>query len=203
MKSNIFRGLMILSSLLIVTSANAKQRHARAQNRTIRVQEAYSQYGYGGGSSLAGHRCSAADRDPTTCKVCAIYGEDHGSHAGMQAVAGVIQTRVQAGHWGSNPCDVVHARGQFVGAWRTLPNDPALLQAMESAASNSYANGYMGFRSYCKRGRNTRIGGNCYGTASADDRRIVLDPSMTIEDIDAQAMENVQLAEEQGDDSAG
>src|SRR6185312_2955483 len=114
-------------------------------------------------------QCSARDTDPTVCKVCAIYGEDHNSREGMAAVAGVIATRQQNGRWGSNACAIVHGKGQFVGAWHRLPNNPALLAEIESE-SNAPANGYLGFRTNCGHGRHTRIGarGNCYGEASIE-----------------------------------
>lgn len=119
-----------------------------------------------------------------------MYGEDHNSTEGMQAVVGVIKTRLESGRYGSSICDIVHGRGQFVGAWHRLPNNPALLNALQSAAG-APANGYMGFRTYCGNGRSRRIGrnGNCYGSADGS-QYIVLDPTMTAEDVDQQAEEN-------------
>lgn len=121
----------------------------------------------------------------------------------MYAVAGVIETRVNSGKWGGGACNIVHQRGQFIGAWHVLPNNPRLISEMTEAAQNARANGYYGFRSYCKPGRSTRIGGNCYGTADAE-RFVVLDPVMTAEDVDLQSWQNIQFAEDQDlDDDTG
>lgn len=166
--------------------------------------------GGGAGGVRPGERCHAGDRDPIKCKVCAIYGEDNRSSEGMRAVAGVIETRLQTGHWGSDACSVVHARGQFVGAWRTLPRDPQRLQMMVDHARSAGANGYLGFRSYG--GHNCRwIGGNCYRhTTQLEPGRepepttVVLDPKMTAEDVDSQAAQNLEhMAEIQSDIGAG
>ena len=159
---------------------------ARQQSQSGFVGGFNGSYSSGGASMLAGHQCSARDTDPTVCKVCAIYGEDHNSQQGEAAVAGVIATRLQNGHWGNNTCAIVHGKGQFVGAWHRLPNNPALLGEIESNA-NAPANGYLGFRTNCGHGRSTRIGfhGNCYGEAS-----IELDKNMTPEDVDAQGQSN-------------
>lgn len=162
------------------------------------------------GGIRPGERCHAGDRDPIKCKVCAIYGEDNRSSEGMHAVAGVIETRVQSGQWGSDACSVVHARGQFVGAWHALPRDPRRLEMMVHHARNASANGYLGFRSYG--GHNCRwIGGNCYRHTTELERSnepepttVVLDPKMTAEDVDAQAAQNLEhMAEIQSDIDAG
>lgn len=194
MKLAAIMAIAVLTGIASTASAHQRRRTPVRVRRANQAQTTYRQrqsgfvggfngsYSWGGSSMLAGHQCSARDTDPTVCKVCAIYGEDHNSPEGEAAVAGVIATRLQNGRWGHDTCAIVHGRGQFVGAWHRLPNNPALLSQIESNA-NAPANGYLGFRSYCGHGRSTRIGnhGNCYGEAS-----IELDGTMTPEDVDAQ-----------------
>jgi len=213
MKSNLIAGLLIVGSLLKVDFAEARHHHYRGQGPANAwggsSWNAGSFFGWNVASSTGsvrpGEQCHAGDRDPLKCKVCAIYGEDHNSAEGMHAVAGVIETRVQTGHWGSDPCSVVHSRGQFGGAWRRLPNNPALIAAMVEQAQSAGANGYLGFRSYGGH-RCVRIGvrGNCYRRSTElQPKHIELDPTMTAEDVDAQAAENAQMTEIQSDADAG
>lgn len=229
--------LLILPSLMTANLAYARHRHhrrhahhaARGQqgafnffgesdadgswNSDFSNDDSYSSYSSGSYDTAGirpGERCSANDRNPIKCKVCAIYGEDNASSVGMRAVAGVIETRIQSGHWGSDACAVVHARGQFVGAWHALPRDARRLRTMVEHARNARANGYLGFRSYG--GHNCHwIGGNCYRRTTELEPNnepapttVVLDPTMTAEDVDAQAALNVtHMAEIQSDDNAG
>jgi len=204
MKSNLIKGLMLFCGLALVTSANAKQRQVRRPISSSNQEQSWgSSSGYSSSGVQPGSQCSASDRDPVKCKVCAIYGEDNSSRAGMEAVAGVIQTRLQNGHWGNNACDIVHGKGQFVGAWHRLPNNPTLINEMVGVAEGAGANGYLGFRSYCKKGRDVRIGGNCYGVADLEEKYIMLDPSMNEDDVDSQALDNAQMAEEATDIDEG
>jgi hypothetical protein len=115
----------------------------RQQRAQVRQQRYSNNWGaqsasYSGGSLHAGERCHAGDRDPIKCKLCAIYGEDNRTPAGMAAVAGVIETRLQSGHWGSNVCSVVHARGQFVGAWQRSPPLTLMRRPQQTPSSNKW-----------------------------------------------------------------
>ena len=112
-----------------------------------------------------GEACTRRDRDPVKCMACAIKGEDNKTLAGMLAVGGVIKSRLYSGRFGSTICQVVHAPGQFVGAWGRLPRGESYNKIVAAARQsvNSRGNGFLGFRSYCRRG-DVRIGkgGNCY-----------------------------------------
>ncbi len=112
-----------------------------------------------------GQACSPRDRDPLKCMACAIKGEDNKSIEGMLAVGGVIMTRKHSGRFGSSVCAIVHAPGQFVGARGRLPTGAVYNQIIAASKKSlqSRGNGFLGFRSYCRRG-DKRIGkgGNCY-----------------------------------------
>jgi hypothetical protein len=125
--------------------------------------------------------------------VCAIYGEDHGSLRGMLAVGGTIMTRVEPRFKGGSICSNVHAAGQFVGAWHTLPGSKIVAPIIAAArrAMNSSGNGYLGFRSYGGHGCVARIGGNCFRKSAE------MDDDQNIASISEPAQQNSSSAYQQ------